>query len=301
MDVTRIESESSVGVVVAAHVVDDALSRTVAAYLAGVRQGDEVVVALPEDVAYEPPPAPTGVRLAVVRGRANALTPELWAIALRAATGAVVRVTIASCTPAVGWRAAALDAHADGAVAAGGAIDPAPGLRLRDQAVHFLRYRDFVRPFAARDVVDVPGDHCNYVRSALEETRDLWRDGFWEPEVNAVLAARGRRLTLDPRMVAEFVGGESARDFLGRRYAHGVRYGAERAGRAGPAKRALLVVVGPLPGVLFLAKIARAAWSRPARRGAFVRALPWILLFLGAWSLGEWRGAWARQRAKARA
>ncbi len=50
----------------------------------------------------------------------------------------------------------------------------------------------------ARETVDLPGDNAVYRRDALAATHDVYRDGFWEPEVHRALAGRGHRLLALP-------------------------------------------------------------------------------------------------------
>jgi hypothetical protein len=200
-------------------------------------------------------------------------------------------VTIGSFVPEPGWRAALLRAHARGATAVGGALLPGAGLRARDWAIFFQRYRAYRPPFAAREVADVPGDHASYLREALDETASLWERGFWERDVNRELHRRGRKLVLDPDFRARYEGGESARRFLAHRFRHGIQFGRERLRGVRTGRRLLLSLAFVLPGAVFLVRIGRESLGRPGSLGPFLRALPWLLVFVGAWSLGEWLGA----------
>ena len=269
------ERAPEVSVVIAHPRADALLERSIAAHQAELAPGDELRVVLAEGA------------------NARALTPELWRQGLAAARGAHVRVTLGSFVPEPGWRAALLRAHALGAAAVGGAILPGARLRARDWAIFFQRYRAFRPPFDAREVSDVPGDHASYRREALLETAELWRHGFWERDVNRELHRRGRRLVLDPSFGARYEGGESARRFLAHRFRHGIQFGRERLRGAGAGRRILFALAFLVPGAVFLARIARQSLARPGSLAPVLRAFPWLVVFVSAWSAGEWLGALA--------
>ena len=136
-----LPATTPVSVVIAAHGVTPSLSMCVEAYASETRDGDEILVCVAGDAADARDLSERFPGVDLVSLPRASLTPSLWAAGLARVTNPVVRVTIASCVPALAWRARILDAHEDGAVAAGGAIGPGVDLRLRDWAVLFLRYR----------------------------------------------------------------------------------------------------------------------------------------------------------------
>jgi hypothetical protein len=284
------DPEARVSVVIAAHGADGALTECLRAYESEAVSGDEVIVVVGTDENRAGELAARYPDVTVIRTEPRALTPNQWVLGLEQATGRVNRLAIAPCVPEAGWRDQLLAAHAD-AAAVGGAIEPGSGLRLRDWAVFLLRYRSYVRPFPRQQVHDVPGDHVSYTRDVIDETRSLWRAGFWEWEINREIHRRGRTLVMDPRLVVRYMGGESAWRFCAQRYRHGVRFGRVRFAHSGGAVRALYILAFLLPGLVFLLKITRDVFSRKQYRTRFVLSLPWLGVFLVAWSFGEWVGA----------
>ena len=80
-------------------------------------------------------------------------------------------------------RSASASQHAEHE-AVGGAIDPAPGLRLVDWAEYFCRYARDMRPFEAHATRRPPGRQRRLQATSRSSTmRDGHRDGFWEPVV----------------------------------------------------------------------------------------------------------------------
>lgn len=285
------------GVVIAQHGVTRELRDCLRAHAAELEQGDELIAVVAAEADECARLADEFERAVVIAAPLDALTPRLWSLGLRRVHGRLVRVTIGSFTPLPGWRDALRAAceHGSGSTGAadvvGGPMQPAPGLRWRDLAIFFQRYRNYRGPFERHEVADVPADHCAYGREALEATADLWAEEFWERDVNAVLAGSGRRLVLDPRFQATYRGGESAGRFVAHRFRHGIQFGRTRVAGRSPAWRALYVLAFLLPGLVFFAKIARESLAVRGSAGRFVAASGWLALFVAAWSLGEWTGA----------
>ncbi len=287
-EAARLEN---ISVVVAASEVDAALEACLAAHQAECVPGDEILLVTAGGAESARFLAERFPACRLVAAPAGTLTPVLWARGLAAAAAPLVRVTIGPITPEAGWRQVLAAARAGGAEAVGGAIDPAAGLRPRDRAVYILRYRNYRRPFPRAHRVDVPGDHAAYLRTALERTRALWRDGFWEMDVNRALAAAGGRLVMDPDLAASYRGGESARRFLAQRFRHAIHFGRSRLAGAPDWRRLALALAFVLPGLIFLARILREAGRSKGRPRVWtVSCLPWLCIFLAAWSLGEWVG-----------
>ncbi len=284
-------AESGVSIVIASHGVGEPLASCIKAYLDEALPDDEIIVAVAAQKGRVRDLETAFARARVLCADPHVLTPRLWAMGLAHATRPLVRVTVANCVPLAGWRSVIEAPHATGEVAAGGEIGPGHGLRLRDWAILLLRYRAYLPPLARRSVHDVPGDHANYTRAALMETRSSWTNEFWEWEINRELVALGRTMVTDPRLRARYEGGESAWRFFRQRFRHGVRFGRTRLVGARPMRRWLLVATLFAPGALFFSKIVREAWRRPGYRGRLVLSLPWLIFFVTPWAFGEWLGA----------
>ena len=281
----------SITVVVAAHGLDDAVERCVAAHVREFEPGDELFVIATPGGSGRADVSAQGRPVRLIHAPAGTLTPVLWSMGIREARGELVRVTIAPFVPASGWRAAVTAAHDTGADAVGGPIEPAPTLRLRDSAMLFQRYRAYLAPLVRETVHDLPADHASYRKAAIDALGELWADGFWEPPIHAALVRQGRTLLIHPAFVAEYVGGESAVRFVVQRFLHGMHFGRTRLSGAGVMMRLLRIALFILPGGIFLLKIVRDVLNRPGHGARLVLATPWLLLFLLSWSLGEWVGA----------
>lgn len=221
--------------------------------------------------------------------RPEALVPALWRDGIDAATGSVVALTISPMAPAPDW-VSRIRGRLERDEVVAGAIEPGTGLRLVDWAEYFCRYARDMLPFALRENPEIPGDNCAYRRELLERTRALYRDGFWEPEVNRDLRARGIKLWHDPAVVVFQGRSAGFRAFFRQRLEHGRAYGRQRGARFGRGRNAAGVVLAwVVPAVLVL-RTAREVFSRRRWRGRFLVSLPVLVALDIAWAVGEASG-----------
>jgi len=225
----------------------------------------------------------------LVQDRPGALVPELWRDGIDVARGAIVALTISPMQPAPDWVARIRERLAADEVVAG-AIDPGEGLRIVDWAEYFCRYARDMSPFERRENPEIPGDNCAYRRELLERTRELWRDGFWEPEVNRALRAEGVALWHDPGVVVYQGRSAGFGAFLRQRVDHGRAYGRQRGARFGVPRNVAGVALAIVVPFVLVVRTAGEVFSRGRHRGRFVAALPALFAFDAAWAAGEAMG-----------
>ena len=225
--------------------------------------------------------------VAVSRVPPAALVPELWAAGIRASRGDILAITTAHCVPRDGWLAAMMEAMARPVAGVGGAIDNDPRASVVDWAVFFCRYAPYMPPIEEGFVAEIAGDNAAYRRSAIAACANAWSDGFWEATVHAELRRRGDRLWLAPDAVVCHQRSFAFTAFLRQRFVHGRRHGRDRCRELGFAARWLRALGSPLVPAVMLARIVRHV--RRKRRGGheLIRALPFVLAFLAAWTFGE--------------
>ncbi len=270
-----------VSVVVACNGAPGALERFLAA-VAPQLAGAELVVCTPTE---QPEALRSRCPDAVWLVRDGARVPVLWRDGIARARGDLVALTISPMIPRDGWLEALRAALAD-ADAIGGAIEPARGLRAADRAECWCRYARDMLPFEAATSLELAGDNAGYRRDRLVAVEESWRDGFWEPEVHAALAARGDRLRHEPSVVVEMGRSAGAVAFLRQRLAHGREFGRARGGRSGAATNMARIGLSLMVPVILAARTFREA-SRRGRRRALLPVLPLVLLFDTAWAAGE--------------
>lgn len=227
----------------------------------------------------------------------GALVPCHWRDGIDAARGDVVALTISAMLPAPDWIAQLREQHARHDVV-GGAIDPGPGLRLRDWAEYFCRYARDMRPFPEGPNVDLAGDNASYARALLERVRDAYREGFWEPVAHRRLAEEGVTLWQTPALLVRQGRSAGARAFTAQRFAHGRLYGHQRGRRFGRARNLLGVVAAPAVPLLMTWRVLARVQAKGRYRGRALLALPGIVWFNAVWALAEALGHLDMVRAR---
>lgn len=274
--------EPNVSIVVGSAAPPEALDACLAA-LESQRDSAEVLVCEARESAIELRERYPWASFRVVPG---ALVPELWRDGIDQASGRIVALTIAQMIPAPDWVGSIVEQHRRYDVV-GGAIDPGPNLRVADWAEYFCRYARDMRPFAGHACLDLPGDNAAYKRELLEERRDLYRDGFWEPVVHRSLAAAGVELWHAPELVVNQGRSAGIAAFVRQRWRHGRAHGGQQG--LGRRRRANLVraLGAPLVPAVLTLRTLREVRQRRRALGPLLAALPLIVTFNVVWAAGE--------------
>lgn len=235
-------------------------------------------------------PALDGRNVTTVAAAEDSLVPHLWRDGIRRAKGERVALLASHCLPSADWveRAAGLDFR--GLAAIGGAIENAPGARASDCAAFLLRFLKYAPPLPAGPARSLAADNAVYLTAEIMRESDLLVDGFWENLFHERFLARGLGLALAPELIVAHHGGIPPMEFAAMRFRHGRHFGRTRtAGRSLAARLGFLAAAALVPP-LYLLRIGAGVLRRPHHAGTFVRALGWLILFILAWSAGEWRG-----------
>ena len=251
-------------------------------------------------VAGDPPAdlAGLGDIVEVVGAPAGTLVPVLWRDGIRRARGHGVALTTAQCLPPRGWVAALLAADLANFVGVGGPIDLYPGNGPAHRAIYFLRYLAFTPPQTKREVFEIAADNAIYRRAEILQHEDLLAEGFWEPSFHRRFRQQHLGLQLDPELCIAYRGCEPPEAFPRHRHSHGRAYGRWRAEQVSLPRQVALVLVSPLLPAVLLLRVLRRAWAHPQFRASSLPALPWLMLFILAWSTGEARGYLAATKAR---
>ena len=175
---------------------------------------------------------------------------------------------------------------------AGGGMGNAKTERAIDWAAYFAEYGLYAwtRRAGAGPTALLSGANVAYGRRCLREIAAWALAGEWENVSHDRVRARGGTLRFVPD--AKVYQNHSYRfaHFWVNRYEHGRDYARARiAHHPDTSRAARFAACAVLPAVL-LARVARDAAS--VHPVAFVRALPFTLCFLSAWSMGEAAGYW---------
>lgn len=228
--------------------------------------------------------------LRTVRGQSGSLIPQLWRDGIMAAKGAAVAVTTAHCIPNADWVDRLMSCDISAYAGVGGAIEIDPLSDSKGWAVFLLRYTGYAPPLEGGAVDDIAADNAVYRRDAVLRHSDLLEQGFWEPSFHRRFQADGLQLYLDPALVVRLRNRYTTAQFAGQRFRHGKEFGLERALALPKSRRLFLLLISPLLPLLVLGKLARAAFNKGLGFPGYLRALPWLVLFVLAWTTGEAAG-----------
>ena len=214
--------------------------------------------------------------------------PRLRGAGLAVASSDLVAVTEDHCVADGRWLAALVQAQANTrADVVGGGMGNARHQRAVDWAAYFAEYGFFswARPRESEGVPLLTGANVAYTRAVLTDVTAWTLAGTWENVCHQRLHAQGRRLvfTSEARVLQNhtYQFGAFCRD----RYEHGRDYARTRLAEGDGSGRWRLLASTPLLTPLLTARVARAAGG--VAPGAFARALPVTVAFLGAWAVGE--------------
>jgi hypothetical protein len=210
------------------------------------------------------------------------------AAGLGAATAQIVAIIEDRGAPDPDWARSIVDAHARLSNAViGGAVESLAERSL-EWAIYLCDFGRYQRPFTEGPRGYVSDVNVSYKRTALDRTASLWADQYHETTVHGALRQVGEVLMLTPAaIVRQTPARRSLKPVIGERVAWGRLFASTRAREIGPAARALLAIASPLLPAVLLARLVVLPWKRPETAGRFLRAVPYLVLLLAAWSAGE--------------
>jgi len=214
--------------------------------------------------------------------------PILRAAGILAAQGEIIAITEDHCIPPPNWYESVVLAHANyPGSAIGGSVDNGATKRILDWAVFFCEYSNFISPVPQGVVHDLPGPNVSYKRSGLIALADLIKHGYWETFVHSYLESQGQQLWSDPSIPMNHKKHFTLVDFLTERYHYSRAFAGKRNQSISRSHRLFYFLLSPLLPPLLLVRISRRILSKKRHLGVFVLSLPYLLLFMSVWAIGE--------------
>jgi len=234
-----------------------------------------------------------------VAASSHTTVPVLRATGIFRSGGEIVALAEDHCTFGDGWCSEIKKAHQLPYSVIGGPVENASGESALDWAVYFYDYGRFMLPSPAAVVEVLAANNVSFKRSVLQEVEPGLRDGFFEAFIKAELKKREQALYLAPSVVVyhckHYEAGQAitqcyhlARGFAGKRVLH-----------TPLVKRAALVLGSlALPALLPGRIVVRTVGKRRHIK-ELVRSLPYLLILMISWSLGEFCGYFAGEGSSA--
>ncbi len=230
--------------------------------------------------------------ITLIKGNAKTdLIPQLWGLGMSKAVAPIVAITNAQCIPEAAWLTSikrVFDTN-DVCGVGGPILPPVKGSAL-DWAIYFSRFTAFMPPVQTGAIRELPGDNVAYTKNGLDA---YWinRDrGFWETLFHHELRENQQSLYMSADVKVHLAHTEGAEDFWGVRMKHGRHYGSTRPNTNALA-RIIRILSAPILVPYLVSRMGvRVLSKRKDFLVPYLIALPWLVVFTVAWSIGEIQG-----------
>jgi|688.fasta_scaffold298663_2 hypothetical protein len=219
------------------------------------------------------------------------LIPQLWGLGMSNAVAPIVAITNAQCIPEPDWLLSIKKLFdSTDACGVGGPIHPPIKGSALDWAIYFSRFTAFMPPVQNGAIRELPGDNVAYTKIGLDE---FWKNrdtGFWETLFHHELREHNQSLYMSSEVRVHLAHTEGAEDFWGVRMKHGRHYGSTRPNTS-EAARVMRILSAPILVPYLVGRMGvRVLSKRKDFLLPYLKALPWLVVFTIAWSIGEIQG-----------
>ena len=214
--------------------------------------------------------------------------PRMREIAMKRASADAVAVIEDHVIVPPGWARQMLEALGEGADVVGGSVDNGATERTCDWAAFLCEYSHLLPSPDGKPNGTVPGNNVAYRRSVLEHYWPTVSAGRWEDHLHAEMRRNGVVMTCRPEICVRHKMPFGVREYLAQRYLYARAYAGLRSATMSAMQRVIYGVgaMVALAPVLLLRIICRVL-ARRRYHAELVRSLPLLVLFVGAWAVGE--------------
>jgi hypothetical protein len=183
-----------------------------------------------------------------------------------------------------------LGTESRGHAAVGGAVEVAATVSSAMWAFAYVDFFRYMRPLKGGPSPSLSVCNVAYRADDLRAVSERWRNGFHETNVHDALVERSGPLLLNPDATVRVSRNVGLSDAVYERYAFGRLFGATRIVDSTSARRLILAVLSVGLPFLLLGRLAGKSFSDRRLLDRFMRALPFLVVLVLAWSWGEWLG-----------
>jgi len=207
---------------------------------------------------------------------------------VKAANGDIILMLEDHCEVTPGWLDSMLTALSDPQCIAGGPIANGASNSLFYWALYWSEYAAMMPPFPDAEVQYLSAVNSGYFKTALQDCREVWQQGFYDNEVHDALMKRGAKLCLAKEAIVETRLPFTFSQAFVHLFTGGQRYGGYRGGRRWNMQRIIrLFATTVVPAVLFMRVFNFVRLRRPSDLLTFAFAFPVLYILLSAWGAGE--------------
>jgi hypothetical protein len=218
---------------------------------------------------------------------------QLRSAGIQRSTGEIVALAEDHCTFGKNWCAELIKAHELPFSVIGGAVENASVKRALDWAAYLYDYGNFMLPLTPGVVPALSGNNVSYKRAALEEVKESFEEGFFEPFTHRELMRRGHVLYLMPALVVHHEKTYKAKSVVVQAY-HLARSFAGKRVLGVPLPRRVVFTIGSIAlPLLLVARIVLRTLRKRRLVPQLMWSLPYLMLLTTSWSLGEFCGYFA--------
>jgi len=220
----------------------------------------------------------------------TATVPELRREGIAIARGKIVALLEDHCFFDSRWCEEIKRAHETSNGVIGGSVENASIGTALNWAVYFYDYGKYMLPNQAGVTETLSGLNVSYKRTALEEVREVYRNGFYETFVNEELKKRGHRLLMMPTAIMYHNKNYETKRATEHCYYLARSFAARRVAGSSLPKRAFATLAALVLPLLLPARIIIATIKKGRHIAQLVRSLPYLILLMFIWSFGEFSG-----------
>ncbi len=207
---------------------------------------------------------------------------------VKAAHGDIVMLLEDHCEVTLAWYQAMLDVLQDQHCIAGGPIANGATSSLFHWALYWSEYAAMMPPFSDEDVHYLSAVNSAYYKTALDDCKQTWRDGFYDNEVHDALMKQGAKLRLAENAIVNTRLPFTFKQAFVHLFTGGLRYGAYRGGGHWSMSRFMRLFATLLvPAVLSVRVLKYVRLRQPQSLTTFLLSFPILYVLLTAWGVGE--------------
>ncbi|MCC6500703.1 MAG: glycosyltransferase [Anaerolineales bacterium] len=210
--------------------------------------------------------------------------PQMRTYGILQSRGEIIALLEDDCAISDGWLTNVMQAHAQAHPIIGGAIVPGNYRRWLDWAIYFCEYGRFMPPFSGAQRA-LPGNNVTYKKTSLPILKP--GDGFYEVFFHESWQNAGGELLSDAKLSIENINHWSLRHTTQVPYHHGRAFAGMRSADFPVWRRGVYALLSLALPLLKAYRLAAVAFNRRRYGVQFIFSLPWVMVFLASWSLGE--------------